>query len=535
MSKPLAGVLDWVEERTGAVSAVGEFFEEDIPASSGWHQVFGSVALFLFTIQVFTGILLAINFAPTPGESYDSVKFIMSQVTGGALVRGLHHFGSSAMMIVVVLHMVQVAIWGAYKKPREATWMVGVVLLLLTTAFGLTGYLLPWDNKAYWGTVVTTQIAGLAPGGAMVQEFLGVAVDGAIGVITFARFYAMHTLVLPAITALLIGVHVYLVRKHGVAPSPDDAGRPTKKFYPGQVFKDTLAVFATFAALFLTAAMVEAPLEKLADPLDTAYIPRPEWYFLFLFQLLKFFEGSLEVVGAVILPGLAVAALFALPFIDRGKVQYARKRVLAMGMVAFAGIGWAALTYAAFASTPHRDTAVEIGPEHEWKGRSAQALAGFAVVRSSGCTSCHNVGEGEPKPAPTLAGIAVEPGWEQTHPGAEGETPSFQMAAQDAQRVTELFAELTPINAGAFESAPQAALDGANLYVANNCAFCHALNGSGGELGPALDGVGAARDATWLAAKIVNPQESNPTSTMPPAALSGEPLDQLAAFLAEMR
>ncbi len=129
---------DWLEHRTGIETAVRNFLYEEIPASSGWHQVFGSIALFLFLVQAFTGILLAFNYAPTPGEAYNSLKYIVTELTGGAMVRGLHHWGASMMIVVVVLHMAQVFLYGAYKKPREATWGVGVILLLLTLAYGLT-------------------------------------------------------------------------------------------------------------------------------------------------------------------------------------------------------------------------------------------------------------------------------------------------------------------------------------------------------------------------------------------------------------
>ena len=156
-------VLDWFDHRTGLETAIRNFLYEEIPGSSGWHQVFGSVAVFLFMVQAFTGILLAFNYAPTPGDAYNSLKYIITEVTGGRLIHGLHHWGASMMIVVVVLHMTQVFLFGAYKKPREATWMVGVFLLLITLGFGLTGYLLPWDNRAYWGTVVTTQIASQVP------------------------------------------------------------------------------------------------------------------------------------------------------------------------------------------------------------------------------------------------------------------------------------------------------------------------------------------------------------------------------------
>ena len=158
-----ATVIYWIEHRTGLESAIKNFLYEDIPASSGWHQVLGSIALFLFLLQAFTGVLLSFNYAPTPGEAYNSLKFIITELTGGRLIRGLHHWGASLMIVVVFLHMTQVFVYGAYKKPREATWLVGVVLLILTLGFGLTGYLLPWDNRAYWGTIVTTQIASKAP------------------------------------------------------------------------------------------------------------------------------------------------------------------------------------------------------------------------------------------------------------------------------------------------------------------------------------------------------------------------------------
>ena len=221
---------------------------EDIPASAGWHQAFGSVAVFAFLMQVFTGILLAFNYAPTPGDAYNSLRYIVSELTGGNIIRGLHHWGASMMIVAVcILHMAQVFIWGAYKKPRETTWMLGVLLMLLTLAFGLTGYLLPWDNRAYWGTVVTTKIAAQAPiAGPYLARLLGG--EGNIGVVTFARFYAMHVLLLPPLTMFLIGLHVYLVRRHGVAPSPAETDLP-KKFFPEQVFRDTVAVFCYFVVL----------------------------------------------------------------------------------------------------------------------------------------------------------------------------------------------------------------------------------------------------------------------------------------------
>src|SRR5580704_13828101 len=303
----LKSILNWLEDRTGVESAIKHFLYEDIPDSAGWHQVLGSVALFAFLTQFVTGILLAFNYAPTPGDAYDSLRYIVTELTAGRIIRGLHHWGASLMIIVVVLHMMQVFLWGAYKKPREATWLVGCVLLLLTLAFGLTGYLLPWDNRAYWGTTVTVNIASQAPGaGPYLLRLLG-SEGGAIGVVTFARFYAVHVLLLPPLAMLLILIHVILVRRHGVAPAADD-NKPMTKFYPKQVFKDTIATFIWFVVLMGMAIVAKVPLGRTADPTDTSFVPRPEWYFLFLFQTVKMFEGPLEIIGTIILPTLAILA-----------------------------------------------------------------------------------------------------------------------------------------------------------------------------------------------------------------------------------
>lgn len=412
-------VLDWIESRTGLVSGVSSFFEEEVPASSGWHQVLGSVAVFGFLVQLFTGILLALNYAPTAGEAYSSLKYIVMELTAGRLIRQLHHWGASIMIVVVVLHMVQVFLWGAYKKPREATWIVGVVLLLLTLAYGLTGYLLPWDNRAYWGTVVATQIMGAAPVlGKYVQQLAGVQ-DGVVGAVTFARFYAIHVLLLPPATLALIALHVILVRRHGVAPQPGDEVLPKKKFYPRQVFMDTMAIFVTFAVLFTMAVAVRVPLGQMANPTDTSYVPRPDWYFLFLFQLLKVFEGPLEILGTVVLPTAAIIGLLLVPFIDRGAITKIRQRTLAMGVVVLSAIGWGALTYAAASSTPvTASSAFDATLVEPWQNMTPKEMAAapatevpqFAIDAAKqyaklGCATCHVVnGEGG-KMGPELNGL----------------------------------------------------------------------------------------------------------------------------------
>jgi ubiquinol-cytochrome c reductase cytochrome b subunit len=507
----IRALLDWIDDRTGAVSAVKDFFDEEIPASAGWHQVFGSVALFLLTVQFLTGVLLAVNYAPQPETAYYSLQYIVNEVTAGRLMRGLHHWGATVMIVIVVLHMVQAAIWGAYKKPREMTWVAGVLLLLLTMAFGLTGYLLPWDNKAYWATVVTLQISALPPvAGDLTLRVLG-SEEGTVGAATFARFYTLHTVVLPAITAALAVFHVALVRRHGVAPQPGDESKPKKKFYPGQVFKDTAAVFAVFVVLFALAAFVEAPLGQIADPNDTAFVPRPEWYFLFLFQILKFFEGSLEIVGAVVLPTLAVLALAALPFIDRSRFQRVGERLTAMAIVAVAGLVWGVLTWAAVVTTPDQAEGPGGG---DWARLTPAQLAGGLHFTERNCDSCHNVVSGEPKAGPTLAlviGARQSADWVAGHIAEHGGAPRNVREA-----LITFAAEITPERGLWLAEAPDFGLQGAAIYEKNNCGMCHVVNGAGENLGPPLNGVGGRRDPAWLAGHFRDPQAFVPESTMPP-------------------
>jgi quinol-cytochrome oxidoreductase complex cytochrome b subunit/mono/diheme cytochrome c family protein len=539
-------IVDWIEHRTGLESAIKHFLYEDIPASSGWHQVLGSVALFSFLVQMVTGILLAFNYAPTPGDAYNSLKYIVTELTGGALIRGLHHWGATVMIIVVVLHMLQVFVYGAYKKPREATWMAGVVLLMVTLAFGLTGYLLPWDNRAYWGTVVTTKIAASAPFvGPYMTRLLGS--EEGIGGVTFARFFAVHVLVLPPVAMLLIGFHVYLVRKHGVAPAPDETA-PKKKFFPGQVFKDTVAVFVAFCILFGLAVMAKAPLGRLADPTDTSYIPRPEWYFLFLFQTLKFFNGPLEVIGAVVLPGLATAVLFLMPFIDRGPLVRLGKRTFAFLAAGLGVLGWTGLTVAAVVTTPPspEENTLEVSQNEGdlgWRKLTAEELAGLGYFRQENCKACHP-GAGKKGIGPNLAAMAP------IHRSVEWMVPHFKQPAQvvpgsamppvqldDAKlkALSRFVLKLTPGDEAAIQSAPQFAVDGAMVYESNHCGACHQINGAGMQVGPPLDSVGARRDRDWLEKHFADPKSVTAGSMMPPYKFNAKDMDAICQYLLALK
>jgi ubiquinol-cytochrome c reductase cytochrome b subunit len=523
----LNNILNWIDGRTGLVRGIRHFLDEDIPASAGWHQVFGSVALFAFLLQVFTGILMAVNYAPTPGEAWDSLRYVVTQVGAGSIMRALHHWGASLMIIVVAIHMAQTFLWGAYKKPREATWMVGVILLLLTLAFGLSGYLLPWDNRAYWATVVTTQITALAPGGSILLRILG-ADGSSIGRVTFARFYTAHVSLLPLVTLLLIVFHVFLVRKHGVTPAPGDELKPKRKFFPVQVLKDTVAICVWVVALGCMVALVKVPLGNLADPTETGIYPRPEWYFLFLFQALKLFHGPLEVFGAVVLPGLAVAVLILMPFIDRGKAVVIRQRTAAILLVVLATAGWTGLTVRAVVTTPpqiEEDASEEIQP---WQLIPAAQLDGVGAFRKANCGSCHVLGSSGPGPDLAKA-VSVKP--------ANWLTDHFRKFAPDLPGVQtrgllQLVTKRDQKGLDAWRAAPEAAIQGAAVYQANQCATCHTLNGEGGKVGPALNGLRLRRERSWVVAHFADPDKLSPGSGMPPYGdLSPEDLDRLTSYV----
>ena len=529
----LRNILNWLEDRTGVESAVKHFLFEDIPDSSGWHQVLGSVAMFAFLTQVVTGILLAFNYAPTPGDAYDSLRYIVTQVTGGSLIRGLHHWGASLMIIVVVLHMTQAFLWGAYKKPREATWMVGCILLLTTLAFGLTGYLLPWDNRAYWGTMVTTQIASQAPGaGPYILRLLG-SEGGAIGVVTFARFYAVHVLLLPPLVMLLILIHVILVRRHGVAPAADDF-RPKKKFYPEQVFKDTAATFLWFAALIGMAIFARVPLGHVADPTDTTFIPRPEWYFLFLFQMLKLFKGPLEIVGSLVIPTLAIVFLFLTPFIDRTKALRLRQRTGAIALAVLFVIGWTGLTARAVATTPPSTEADDEGLKQidPWQTIPADQLAAIGFFRKDNCGSCHVLGRSGAAPDLLLAPSQKPAEWITAHIQQPApNTPATTLRGPQIKALVNFVTKRDDKAVEAWQGAPQQAVDGAMVYLTNQCGMCHELNGAGQKVGPPLNGVGGRRTREWLEGHFADPPKFSPGSAMPPYKFNSHDLDSITSYL----
>ena len=212
-------IINWLDERLGLRAIYNVTFDRKVPKVNWWFTL-GSASLFLFVMQAVTGIFLTVYYVPSPDHAYDSIQYIMTGVSYGWLIRGLHHWGASLMVIVVFIHMLRTFFYAAYKFPRELTWLTGVILLLTTLGMGFTGYLLPWNQRAYWATTVGTQIAGTAPViGPLILSVLRGGTD--LSAVTLARFFAVHIWFLPAVIGLMIGVHMYMIIRLGISHIPE--------------------------------------------------------------------------------------------------------------------------------------------------------------------------------------------------------------------------------------------------------------------------------------------------------------------------
>ena len=336
---PFEKVVEFVDERVGLKTIQAKMLNEPIPGGSRWAYAFGSVLLFIFILQVVTGILLMFYYVPSTDHAYDSTQYIIHEVDYGWFLLSYHFWGSSAMVVMVFAHMSQVFLWGAYKKPRELIWLVGLALFGIVMGFGFTGYLLPWDQRAYWATVVGVEIMDKTP---IVGDFMARFLKGGPtpGQMTLSRFFVIHVMVLPAALAGLAGLHIFLFRKAGPAGpfrgSPEEIKAKTDYFFPRQIWKDIVAMATVFLIICSLAFIEPVVLLEQATPDPGDYHPEPEWYFLFLFQLLrlKMFGGEFgQFLGAIAIPGAFMAFLAALPFIDTNPERNLFKRPAAL-------IGW---------------------------------------------------------------------------------------------------------------------------------------------------------------------------------------------------
>ena len=453
-SGPNRRLYAWFQERLDIRTLWASLFARKIPFGVNILYTVGFACLALFIVQTVTGAVLALYYVPSPDHAYDSVDFLITQVAFGQVIRGIHHWGATALIVAVIVHMLITFLMGAYKFPRESTWWVGVLLLALTFAFGFTGYLLPWDEKSYWATSVGTNMVGVIPG---LGDFLErLARGGAqLGALTLTRFYAMHVLVLPMLLGTFIAVHLFLVIWLGVSVPPgmwdramdrmgaatartrlqwehvyhsvyDDFKGRGRRFFPDLIVEDALVAVGVILLVIVLAVLLGTPLESPADPTNTTYVPRPEWYFLFLFQLLKYFPGSWEWIGVALLPLLFFVFLLLTPFLDRGPKRSPRYRPI------------------------------------------SSAAAAISVV--------------------AVVGLSVQ-AWQTTPPELVQDRTSRLNSTQ---------------------------LLGQELMNTQDCRSCHIVNKTGATVGPDLDGIGRFETATYIHSYIEDPKSLNPQATMPP-------------------
>ncbi len=562
----------WFDERLSTRAIRVALFDRHIPKSSPlveWIYTLGSVLLFFFILQAVTGMMLAMNYVASPDHAYDAARYISLRAPMGQFIRGLHSWGATAMVVVVGAHMLTTFLSGSYKYPRESTWISGVVLFLIVMLFGFTGYLLPWNQKSYWATVVGTNIAGSTPiiGEYIVRFFRG---GSEVGPQTLTRFYAMHVLMLPAALIAFVSVHLFMVVRQGISAPPkrhpeygrhginaqlgidpgvgvgtqigieDQRKRSVdeyhhekevgESFYPFYLAKDAVAVLLALAVVALLVWKFPAEIGEIADPASTSYNPRPDWYFLFLFQALKYFPGSMEAVAAVMLPGLALLILVTVPFFDRRMRQHPLDRPFATGIAFSVLAGVIALTVIG-AESPLLNPYVPELPTVE---------EGHRLFHTLNCAYCHAVNGRGSKIGPDLMldPLKHDKAWMVSHLERPGEVvaPGHRTAMTGLlpDESADLFDYINELQGGGPYS------EKASRLFYRNCGKCHIVAGHGGTKGPDLSAIGLVRSVSFIHRYIEDPKElfsltKMPSFLQPEGKLTHAEIEDIARFLAHQR
>lgn len=430
-------VLTWIEQRTGIVSQTADFLTEDVPGGASYWYAFGSATIFAMILQIVTGIFLTFYYAPSSVSAWESTNYIYHNVPFGSFVISLHFWGATAMIALLFMHMLQVLLWGAYKAPRELSWVVGVLLLVITLVLGLTGYLLPWDMNSYFASQVAINIAASVPiVGNVTQQFL--SGGPGMGTLTIGRFFGLHVWLMPAAMIALVVAHLSIFRHNGSAGPPVDHDLkklPQGRFWPNQMFMDAVASLAVFAIIVALAIFSPAPLDAKADPTQK-FIAYPAWYFLALYGLLRIagtLPGNLipiaNLFATVIIPGGLVTLLVLLPFLDRNPSRQLSRRPWVLGLTAVslvfaiglslysqlaiqkeqaeAGEGGAKAVAAAPAVAGASGASTTGTAAGSGSGGAQVAMAGAAAkgmtVYNANCSGCHGAaGAGQAGVFPTL-------------------------------------------------------------------------------------------------------------------------------------
>ena len=476
----LAGrALDWFDERTGVKRLTRKVLDEPIPGGARWAYVFGSGLLFILLNQVVTGVALALYYTPTAETAHTTVAYITKQVAGGSFLRSLHSYGSSAMIIVLGLHFLQTFVYGSFKGRRELLWLSGALLSFLILGMGFTGYLLPWDQKAYFATTVGTNIAGQVPliGNLMARILRG---GDTIGTLTLSRFYVAHVFLIPASILLFVGAHILLFRKAGPAgPVTEDPVSPklaAEPFYPRQVLFDMGFVLLIIAVLSGLSYLRPVTLGPIANPADSQFLPRPEWYYMPMFEWLKFWEGPAVVLGVVVIPGLVAAGLFLMPFLDRRLERKIWRRPIPALAVAIVVFGMVFLGVRSQMDDREGLTAQQLA--HQRDEEKAYSATPFEPYTNA--------------PEPSSSGAVV------------------------AQAIDPLVSK------------------GKSVFNDRGCSACHGENGSGTALAPSLVGISSKLPKDRLIALLHNPNPRMKAGGMPSVDASPDEMTALLAYLSAL-
>jgi ubiquinol-cytochrome c reductase cytochrome b subunit len=467
-------VFNWLDRRIGLQPLLHEALDEPIPGGARFAYVFGSGLLFLFLSQIITGVFLALYYVPSADHAHTTVAYITKEVMAGSFLRSIHAYGSSAMIVVLLLHLAQTFLYGSYKGRRELLWVSGCVLFALMIGMAFTGYLLPWDMKAYFATAVGTNIASEIP---LVGDWLKRMMRGGaeMGTLTLSRFYVAHVFLIPAAVFAFVAAHVYLFRRAGAAgPINEDAINPkqkTERFYPRQVLMDLAFALLLIAALGILSYLVPMEVGPRADPADTQYLPRPEWYYLPVFEWLKYWPGSRAIIGIIVIPLIVIALFVGLPFFDRRLERRPWKRPVAVGVFSLVFLSLVAL-----------------GALSYWGDRRDQGIA------------------------------------EQLAKQRE-ETEQFMRAPFEPE-----LAGASQAVASGVPSDPLAA-QGKAIFEAESCSACHGERGEGTAAGSKLIGIGARMPPDKLAELLRQPNDKMKEGGMTPLTLKDEEMRAIVAYL----
>jgi ubiquinol-cytochrome c reductase cytochrome b subunit len=472
------GIRAWINHRTGLDDLLRTALDEPIPGGARLAYIFGSGLLFIFLSQIITGVFLALYYVPSADHAHTTVAYITKAVTAGSFLRSLHSYGSSAMVVVLLLHLSQTYIYGSYKGRRELLWVSGCVLFGLVMAMAFTGYLLPWDQRAYFATAVGTNAVSEVP---FIGESIKRVMRGGteMGTLTISRFFVAHVFLVPALIFAFVASHIFLFRKAGPAGPPDeDPIAPKQKpepFYPRQVLMDLSLTAMLIIGLGFLAFFLPAQLGSAANSADAQYIPRPEWYYLPIFQWLKYWRGAASVIGVLVIPTILVLAILAVPFLDRSAERRPWKRPIAMGAYIF-------------------------------------VLA-------------------------TLIGLGLRSRYLDQHDPGVAQQLVKQTAAEADFMQKPFEPELSAASLVAANKAladPQAA-KGKTLFEGNSCNACHGDGGVGTAAAPALIGVSAKFSPEQITALLKHPSAKMTAGGMPQVDLPPDDLKALVAYVSSLK